>query len=73
LAEFIYHTATMQRAIQSEWASANTTSLLNGDSVKSNQGANQLTGGAGADLFFARVESELVDFNALEDMWRVAL
>jgi Ca2+-binding RTX toxin-like protein len=57
---------TALRAILGEWVSARTTSLLNADTVHSNGKANKLTGGADADLFFARLGSELLDFSALD-------
>lgn len=42
---------------------------LNGSTVHSNGGANQLTGGLGQDLFFALMSSELLDRDPALETW----
>jgi hypothetical protein len=59
----------MLDAILAEWTTNHTTSLLNVNTVQSNHAANQLTGGNDADLLFARLASELLDFDPQTDTW----
>ena len=55
-------------AILAEWTNSGTASLLDANTVQSNGGGNRLTGGGGLDLFFAKFQDEIMDWNPLEDM-----
>jgi hypothetical protein len=56
-------------AILAEWVANHDTPLLDATTVLSNGAANQLTGGTGNDLFFARLAQELLDFDPNRDTW----
>jgi hypothetical protein len=56
-------------AILAEWVANHDTPLLDATTVLSNAAANQLTGGAGHDVFFARLAEELLDFDPNRDTW----
>ena len=60
-------------AILAEWATNQTASLLNATTVSSNGGSNRLTGGDGLDLFFAKFEDELLDWDPLQETWVMLL
>ena len=60
-------------AILAEWATNRTASLLNATTVYSNGGSNRLTGGDGLDLFFAKFQDELLDWDPLQETWVMLL